>query len=76
MMLKWLSAWFKKKPEAYAMSYAPYTRWVKVVLTVRPEAVYCRVVGPFRSEIDCEEYCNNMSVKPKVSREVWEDDEE
>jgi len=46
---------------AYSSQHEP---WVKIVSTKKPFAdCLNRVVGPFRSEVDCEEFCDKANVQ-------------
>lgn len=36
--------------------------WVKVISSSKPVSDVAPVIGPFRSEVDCEEFCDQSNV--------------
>lgn len=80
-MLKWL---FRSDPpeppkplplQVWAYKeYAIGHVWAKVVSPYRPGRTADHVVGPFRSEVDCEEFCDRQNTpyghqpKPYVNK--------
>ncbi|RDJ35041.1 MAG: hypothetical protein DWQ19_09405 [Crenarchaeota archaeon] len=54
----------RKQPKIWAVYDGLY--WAKVVTYKRPNTYSTWVLGPFRSELDCEEYCDH--VNPRYAR--------
>lgn len=64
-MFGWIKRIVKREPppfKAWAVFDAYGDVWVKVVSQGPPTTMYpWRLVGPFRSEIDCEDYCDRAN---------------
>jgi hypothetical protein len=66
-MLKWwkrtTTRTTTRQPEAWAVKYHGYRAFNKVVQYGKPNSEYGTnvVVGPFRSEVDCEEFCDRQN---------------
>lgn len=67
--------WLRRKPRAYAVAVVVKRcegvtkyRWNKVVVYREPQrhlsSTIYDVVGPFRSEIDCEQFCDRGNGEP------------
>lgn len=55
--MNWIKRLFRRQPKVWAVY--DYTRWTKVVSYVKPYVfVESNLRGPFRSEVDCEEFCD------------------
>ena len=71
-MMEWLKKFFEPKAtkaeklKIWAYRSDSSSPWTKVVSYEKPPTYnhcYSMIVGPFRSEVDCEEFCdfNNIS---------------
>ena len=75
-MINWLIKIFSpKKEQVKVWAYQPDSGslWTKVVSYERPPTYshcFSRIVGPFRSEVDCEEFCdfNNSKYTSSVKK--------
>ena len=71
-MLETFKRWFfkPKQPKVWALRNATYPIWNKVVSHSKPVGwLYDHVQGPFRSEMDCEEFCDRANTFTRT-REV------
>jgi hypothetical protein len=64
-MFQWLTNLFKRKSPSYkvwAYRFDCVSKWSKVVSVDKPSPDFTgKVVGPFRSEVDCEEFCSEQN---------------
>ena len=83
-MFKWIRSLFVKRLQVWALFDKTSHIWVKVVSYKRPIPEYSNlyphhVQGPFRSEVDCEEFCDRQNTalhKNVLQRYQVEDVEE
>lgn len=68
-VVKWWRS--RKEPKVWAVYH--HGIWAKAVTYKKPYSWFSEyVVGPFRSEVDCEEYCDKRN-SPYVTRYIKKD---
>ncbi len=63
-MFKKIKTWWKNRKQPKVWAVKMFARpWVKAVTYKKPKPPMSRddVVGPFRSEVDCEEFCDHAN---------------
>ena len=75
-MFKKIKTWWKNRKQPKVWAVKMFARpWVKAVTYKKPKPPMSRddVVGPFRSEVDCEEFCDhaNNSLSTYQQREKY-----